>query len=86
MNKKISSLCLLVVFCILSFLCSPVSASPVVSTSILGWMTNQNDWFLTTYTVTYCFNIGLYNIFNFNDGGLSFYQCLNQFVKSIKYL
>ena len=52
---------------------------------VLNWWMNQLDWFLTTMTVWYCFNIGLYNVYNFNDGGIAFYECLTSFVEPITY-
>ena len=91
MNKSI--LCLLVFLCSLSFLMTPVSAvHPVealahrVRASFLDWITNQNDWFMTTQTAAYCFNIGWFNVFTYNDGGLAFYTCIDSYFKTIRYL
>ena len=87
MNKKSTSFCLLALCMILCLSSIPVvSASPLVSASILDWMTNQNDWFLITITVGYCFQLGFFNIYTYNDGGLAFYQCLNQYVKTVRFL
>ena len=91
MNK--STLCLLVFLCSLMFLWTPAScAHPMVSlahrvqSSLLDWMTNQADWFNATRTAQYCFNLGWYNVFTFNDGGLAFYTCLDSYFKTIRFL
>ncbi len=75
MNKK--TLCLLV------FLCICLST---VHASVLDYITNQADWFQATRTVIYCFNIGWFNVFSFNDGGLAFYTCLDSYFKTIRFL
>ncbi len=90
MNK--ATLCLLVFLCFLSFSMTPVEAHPIttlahqVRSSVLDWMTNQNDWFLATQTAAYCFNLGWFNVFNYNDGGLAFYTCLDSYFKTIRFL
>ena len=50
------------------------------------WWTNQNDWFMATITLGYCFNIGWFNVFTYNDGGLAFYTCLDSYLKTLKFL
>ncbi len=96
MNKNI---CLLVFACLLVatlaneqqsmelesvFQPKPTIKAPKVG-GILNWWTNQNDWLMTVFTVMYCFNVGFFNIFNYNDGGLSLYTCLESYVKTITY-
>ncbi len=73
MNKNI---CLLVFFaCLLTTVASrsediTVEANTLWYSFILNWWMNQTNYILLGFTVLYCFNLGWFNIFNYNDGGL----------------
>ena len=88
MNK--STLCLLVLLFSLLSLVTPATAADsrahTVRASLLDWITNQADWFQLVRTASYCFNLGWYNVFTFNDGGLAFYTCLDSYFKTIRFL
>ena len=90
MNKNI---CLLVLTCLLALTFAQTLESSGIEVErktrhypVLNWWMSQNDWFLTTMTTWFCFNVGMYNIYIFNDGGMAFYQCLNSYVGGITYV
>ena len=86
MNKNI---CLLVMASILALASASSSDIQVNRRTrhylFLEWWMNQLDLFLTTLTVGYCFQIGWYNVYNYNDGGIALYNCLSSFVEPINY-
>ena len=50
-----------------------------------GYLTNTLDFMMTYMTVLYCFNMGLFNVFFYNDGGQTLYDCMDANVKTIKF-
>ena len=82
MNKNICLL-LLGTMCVMSMAADV--ETPVVKASILGWIMNTYDFWIALLTITYCFEVGNFNIFYLNDGGASLYQCLNNMLKNIEW-
>ncbi len=90
MNKKISSLCLLVVVSLLFTLSAAVAVqesdghAKVQSPHVNAWysfISNyiNNQWFFGMRVVydIFCFTVGYTYVFWFNDGGYNFYKCYN---------
>ena len=82
MNKNF---CLLVFMCLVAFGVATSVEAPQVQGTVLGWWMNTLDGFLAFQTVTYCFLVGWFNIYSFNDGGLMLYTCMNSYLATITF-
>ena len=52
---------------------------------VISYMTNQLDFMMTYFTVIYCYSLAMFNVFLFNDGGQTLYDCFDANVKPIIY-